>query len=176
MSYRAPVDDILSAMIHAGGLGRGITSGIYADLGDGVAEAILEEAGKFAADRLAPLNKVGDRHGTPLKDGRVTMPPGWLEAYRDWAAAGWCSIVASPDFGGQGLPTLLNSACTEIWNSANMGFSLNPLLTMGAVEALTAHGSDTLKETYLTRMIAGEWTGTMNLTEPGAGSALARMR
>jgi butyryl-CoA dehydrogenase len=176
MSYRAPVEDILFAMIHAGGLDKGIASGIYADLDDGVASAILEEAGKFAADRLAPLNKVGDSHGTPFRDGKVTMPPGWLETYRDWAAAGWCSIVASPDHGGQGLPILLNSACTEMWNSANMAFSLNPLLTMGAVEALTAHGSDALKKTYLERMISGEWTGTMNLTEPGAGSDLAQMR
>ncbi len=176
MSYRAPVEDILFAMTHAGRMAEGIETGVYADLADGVAEAIVEEAGKFAAERLAPLNWTGDRHGTPFRDGTVTMPPGWLEAYRDWAAAGWGSIVADPDFGGQGLPVLLNSACTELWNAANMGFSLNPLLTIGAVEALSAHGADGLKAIYLPKMISGEWTGTMNLTEPQAGSDLSVLR
>ena len=176
MTYRAPVDDILFAMIHAGRMAEGIEAGIYADLADGVAEAIVEEAGKFAGDRLAPLNWTGDRHGTPFRDGRITMPPGWKDAYTDWAAAGWGSIVADPEFGGQGLPVLLNSACTEIWNAANMGFSLNPLLTIGAIEALSAHGSDALKATYLPKMISGVWTGTMNLTEPHAGSDLSVLR
>ena len=176
MTYRAPVEDILFAMIHAGGMAHGIEQGIYADLADGVAEAVLEEAGKFAGERLAPLNKVGDRHGTPFRDGVVSMPPGWQETYRDWAAAGWGSLVADAEHGGQGLPTLLNSACTEMWNAANMAFSLNPLLTMGAIEALNAHGSDDLKATYLPKMISGEWTGTMNLTEPGAGSDLSVLR
>jgi len=173
MSYRAPIEDILAAMQHAGGLTRETRETLYSDLADGVAEAVLEEAGKFAAERLAPLNKLGDRHGTPFKDGAVTTPPGWKETYTDWAAAGWGSIVADPDHGGQGLPVLLNSACTEMWNAANMAFSLNPLLTMGAVEALTAHGSEALKATYLPKMISGEWTGTMNLTEPHAGSDLS---
>ena len=176
MTYRAPVEDILFAMAHAGGMNRGIETGIYADLADGVAEAIVEEAGKFAGERLAPLNRIGDKHGTPFKDGKVTMPPGWMETYRDWAAAGWGSLVADEEHGGQGLPTLLNSACTEMWNAANMAFSLNPLLTMGAIEALNAHGSDELKATYLPKMISGEWTGTMNLTEPSAGSDLSVLR
>ena len=176
MTYRAPVEDILFAMAHAGGMTHGIESGIYADLADGVAEAIVEEAGKFAGERLAPLNRVGDKHGTPFKDGRITMPPGWAEVYRDWAAAGWGSLVADEEHGGQGLPTLLNSACTEMWNAANMAFSLNPLLTMGAIEALNAHGSEALKATYLPKMISGEWTGTMNLTEPSAGSDLSVLR
>ncbi|MCA0422915.1 MAG: acyl-CoA dehydrogenase [Proteobacteria bacterium] len=176
MTYRAPVEDILFAMTHAGGMAHGIADGVYGDLADGVAEAVLEEAGKFASERLAPLNRIGDQHGTPFKDGKVTMPPGWTETYRDWAAAGWGSLVADAEFGGQGLPTLLNSACTEMWNAANMAFSLNPLLTMGAIEALNAHGSDELKATYLPKMISGEWTGTMNLTEPGAGSDLSVLR
>jgi acyl-CoA dehydrogenase len=173
VTYRAPVEDILFAMRHVAGLDRGIDEGLYADLADGVAEAVLEEAAKFAEERIAPLNTVGDKEMARLVDGKVVMPNGFPETYRDWAAGGWSSIAAEPDFGGQGLPILLNIACTEIWNSANLAFSLNPLLTMGAVEAVTAHGSDALKNTFLARMISGEWTGTMNLTEPQAGSDLA---
>ena len=173
MTYRAPVEDILFAMRHAAGLERGIAEGLYADLADGVAEAVLEEAGKFAEDRIAPLNRAGDKETSRLVDGKVMVPTGFTEAYRDWAAGGWASVAADPDFGGQGLPVLLNIGCTEIWNAANLAFSLNPLLTMGAVEAVTAHGSDYLKNTFLAKMISGEWTGTMNLTEPQAGSDLA---
>lgn len=172
MTYRAPVEDILFAMRHAAGLDRGIEEGLYADLADGVTEAVLEEAAKFAEERIAPLNTIGDKEMARLIDGKVVMPRGFPEAYRDWAAGGWSSVAAEPDFGGQGLPILLNIGCTEIWNSANLAFALNPLLTMGAVEAVTAHGSDFLKETFLAKMISGEWTGTMNLTEPQAGSDL----
>jgi acyl-CoA dehydrogenase len=173
VTYRAPVEDILFAMRHAAGLERGITDGLYADLADGIAEAVLEEAGKFAEARIAPLNHIGDKEMSRLVDGKVVVPTGFTEAYRDWAAGGWAGVAADPDFGGQGLPVLLNIGCTEIWNSANLAFSLNPLLTMGAVEAVTAHGSDYLKQTFLGKMISGEWTGTMNLTEPQAGSDLA---
>jgi acyl-CoA dehydrogenase len=172
VTYRVPAEDILFAMRHVGAMDRGIESGLYADLADGVAEAILEEASKFAEDRLAPLNRVGDKEMARLVDGQVMMPAGFREAYADWAAGGWASLAADPEFGGQGLPALLSVACTEIWNAANMAFALNPLLTVGAVEALTAHGSDMLKQTYLPKLIAGEWTGTMNLTEPQAGSDL----
>jgi len=172
VTYRAPVGDILFAMRHAAGLDRGIEDGLYADLADGVAEAVLEEAAKFAEERIAPLNTVGDKEMARLIDGKVVMPKGFPEAYRDWAAGGWSSIAADTEFGGQGLPVLLNVACTEIWNSANIAFALNPLLTMGAIEAVTAHGSDFLKNTFLAKMISGEWTGTMNLTEPQAGSDL----
>jgi len=172
VTYRAPVEDILFAMRHAAGLDRGIESGLYADLADGVAEAVLEEAAKFAEARIAPLNRTGDREMARLVEGRVVMPAGFAETYRDWAAGGWSGVAAAPEFGGQGLPVLLNIACTEMWNAANLAFALNPLLTMGAIEALTAHGSEALKATYLKKMIAGEWTGTMNLTEPAAGSDL----
>ena len=173
VTYRAPVEDILFAMRHSAGLEDGLASGLYADLADGVVEAVLEEAGKFAEDRIAPLNRVGDKEMARLVDGKVVMPKGFAEAYRDWAAGGWAGVAAEEAHGGQGLPILLNIGCTEIWNSANLAFALNPLLTMGAVEALTAHGSPELQRTFLTRMIAGEWTGTMNLTEPQAGSDLA---
>ncbi|MBY0612927.1 MAG: acyl-CoA dehydrogenase [Beijerinckiaceae bacterium] len=175
MTYRAPVADMLFAM-RSVGMDEGIASGLYADLADGMAESVLEEAGKFANDRLAPLNKIGDRHGTPFKDGVVTSPPGWREAYQDWAQAGWNSLPADPAFGGQGLPLLLNAACSEMWNAANMAFALNPMLSGGAIEALLAHGSAELQNLYLAKIIAGEWTGTMNLTEPQAGSDLAALR
>ena len=175
MSYRAPVADMILAM-RSVGMDDGIASGLYADLGDGLAESILDEAARFANDRLAPLNAVGDRHGTPFRDGVVSSPPGWREAYTDWAAAGWNSLPAPEAFGGQGLPLLLNAACSEMWNAANMAFALNPMLSGGAIEALLAHGTPELQRLYLARIIAGEWTGTMNLTEPQAGSDLAALR
>jgi len=176
VSYRAPVADMLFTMRHVAGLDAGIVSGLYADLADGVAEAVLEEAGRFAAERLAPLNRTGDLHGSKLVDGKVTTPPGWRETYVDWAAQGWAAVAADADFGGQALPHLLAAGCTELWNSANFAFALNPLLTVGAVEAISAHAAPELKAKYLPKMISGEWTGTMNLTEPQAGSDLSALR
>ena len=176
MTYAAPVKDIAFIMRHVAGLARGQADGLYADLDDSTAEAILEEAAKFAEQRLAPLNWPGDRAGAKLEDGGVKTAPGWKEAYTDWAAFGWLALPAQEAFGGQGLPILLNSACTEIWNAANLAFALNPLLTMGAIEALTVHGSKELQDRYLAKLISGEWTGTMNLTEPQAGSDLAALR
>ena len=176
MTYRAPVEDIVFTLRHVAGLDRMIADGLAPDLEGGMAEAVLEEAGKFANDRIAPLNRIGDQTGSKLKDGAVTTPPGWKEAYRDWAEAGWNGLPAPVDFGGQGLPMLVQAACIEMWNSANMAFSLGPLLTAGAIEALDAHGSDTLKDIYLPKLVSGEWMGTMNLTEPQAGSDLAALR
>jgi acyl-CoA dehydrogenase len=176
MTYTAPIKDITFMMRHVAGLAKGQADGIYADLDDATAEAILEEAGKFAGERLAPLNWPGDRAGAKLEKDGVKTAPGWKEAYNDWAASGWLALPAQEAFGGQGLPILLNSACTEIWNAANLAFALNPLLTMGAIEALTAHGSKELQDRYLAKLISGEWTGTMNLTEPQAGSDLAGLR
>jgi acyl-CoA dehydrogenase len=173
MTYRAPVGDILFAMRHVAGLDQGIASGLYADLADGMADAVLEEAAKFAESRIAPLNRGGDKETSRLVDGQVITPKGFREAYADWAAGGWAGVAAEAEHGGQGLPILLNIGCTELWNAANLAFALNPLLTMGAIEALTAHGSEHLQKTYLEKLISGEWTGTMNLTEPQAGSDLA---
>ncbi|RYE35396.1 MAG: acyl-CoA dehydrogenase [Hyphomicrobiales bacterium] len=176
MSYRAPVSDMLSAMRHVAGLDRLITEGLVPELEGGVAEAVLDEAAKFAADVIAPLNRVGDTHGSKLKDGAVITPPGWKEAYKAWAEAGWNALPAPEAYGGQGLPTLLQSACIEMWNSAAFAFALGPLLTVGAIEAIHAHGADHLKETYLAKLVSGEWMGTMNLTEPQAGSDLNALR
>ena len=125
---------------------------------------------------LAPLNAPGDRHGTPFRDGEVTTPPGWKEAYRDWAAAGWNGLAAPAAWGGQGLPRAVNAACIEMWNSAAMAFGLGPVLTMAAVDSLAAFGAEDLKKTYLPKLISGEWMGTMQLTEPQAGSDVGALR
>jgi len=176
MAYRAPVSDIVFTMRHVAGFDRALDEGVYGDLSADLAQTILEEAGRFAADRIAPLNREGDRHGVTLKDGEVTTAPGWKEAYRAWTEAGWNALPGPADFGGQGLPILLNSACVEMWNSASMAFGIGPVLTMGAIEALVTHGTDALRERYLAKLVSGEWTATMNLTEPQAGSDLAALR
>ncbi len=176
MTYRAPVAEIAFTMRHVAGLDRAIAEGLEPDLTADLAETILQEAGRFATDRIAPLNRIGDRHGTPFRDGAVTMPPGWRETYRAWTEAGWNALPGPVDHGGQGLPVLLNSGCVEMWNSASLAFGLGPLLTMGGIEALAAHGSEELKERYLDRIVSGEWTATMNLTEPQAGSDLGALR
>ena len=176
MSYRAPVEDILATMRHVAGLDRLIADGLAPELDGDMAQAVLDEAAKFAGDVLAPLNRIGDKHGSVLKDGVVTTPPGWKDAYTAWAGAGWNALPAPAEHGGQGLPALLQSACIEMWNSAAFAFALGPLLTVGAIEALHAHGSEHLKETYLPKLVSGEWMGTMNLTEPQAGSDLNALR
>jgi len=176
MTYRAPVPDIVFTMRHAAGFDRAVADGIYGDLSADLAQTVLEEAGRFANDVIAPLNREGDRHGVTLKDGAVTTAPGWKEAYRAWTDAGWNALPGPVEYGGQGLPTLLNSACVEMWNAASMAFGIGPVLTMGAIEALVQHGSEDLKSRYLEKLVSGEWTATMNLTEPQAGSDLAALR
>jgi acyl-CoA dehydrogenase len=158
------------------GLDRTIADGLFPDLSLDLVATILEEAGRFAGDVLAPLNTVADRRGAVLQDGVVTMPPGFREAYKAWTEAGWNALPGPAAYGGQGLPVLLNSACVEMWNAACMSFGLGPLLTMGGIEALAAHGSEELKERYLEKLVSGEWTATMNLTEPQAGSDLNGLR
>ncbi|HYI91562.1 MAG TPA: acyl-CoA dehydrogenase family protein, partial [Beijerinckiaceae bacterium] len=142
MTYRAPVAEMVFAMRHVGGLDRALAEGLYGDLSLDLAETVLEQAGAFAGEVIAPLNGVGDRHGASFKDGAVTTAPGWAEAYRAWTEAGWNALPAPPKHGGQGLPTLMSAACTEMWNAASMAFALAPLLTAGAIEALLSHGSD----------------------------------
>jgi alkylation response protein AidB-like acyl-CoA dehydrogenase len=176
MTYRAPVADIAFTLKHSAGLKRAMDEGLYGDLTEDVVDAVLEEAGKFASDIIAPLNKVGDKHGTPLKDGAITMPPGWKQAYTAWSQAGWNGLAGSADWGGQGLPHALNSACIEMWNSASMAFGIGPVLTMGAIDALDKHGTDALKQKYLEKLTTGEWMGTMQLTEPQAGSDVGALR
>jgi acyl-CoA dehydrogenase len=176
MTYRAPINDMLLALNHGAGLEAALKAGYYGDFDADITAAVLEEAGKFASDVLAPLNRVGDEHGIKLDDGRVTTAPGWPDAYRRWTAAGWNAVSGPEAFGGQGLPLAINAACTEIWSASNVAFGLCPLLTLSAIEALDAHGSDELKKIYLEKLVSGEWTGTMQLTEPQAGSDVGALR
>jgi len=176
MSYRAPVADIAFTLKHAAGLKTALAEGIYGDLDEETVDSILAEAGRYASDVIAPLNSVGDKFGTPFKDGKVATPPGWKDAYTAWAAAGWNGLAAPADWGGQELPHAVNAACVEMWNSASMAFGTGPVLTMAAIDALHAYGSETLKKEYLGKLISGEWMGTMQLTEPQAGSDVGALR
>src|SRR5579864_3122727 len=141
-----------------------------------VADAILAEAGRFAAAELDPLNQPADRIGSVLENGVVRTPPGFREAYRRYVEAGWMGLACAPEHGGQGLPLSLATAVVEMWNSAAMSWALCPLLNFGAIELLQAHGSPEQQALYLAKMVSGEWTGTMNLTEPQAGSDLGALR
>ena len=172
MTYTAPVRDIAHALTSIADLPELIERGICEDLDLDVVDAILEEAGKFAAEQLAPLNRQGDLEGASLENGTVTMPAGWDEVYRQWIEAGWGGLPCPTDHGGQGLPVTLSMAVAEMWQSACMAFSLNTMLTQGAAEALALHGSEALQQTYMAKMVTGEWSGTMQLTEPHAGSDL----
>ncbi len=176
MTYAVPLEDMLFAIKLAAGAGAFRPDGLYADLGDGVLEATLSEAAKFAQERLFPLDKTGDRAGVAYADGVVTTAPGWREAYAQWVEGGWTALSADPEFGGLGLPALLNAACTEIWNGANAAFAICPLLAHGAIQALEAHASPQLKHAYLEKLVSGAWTATMNLTEPQAGTDLALVK
>ena len=173
--YRAPVSEIAFTLKHVAGLSEAHAAGAFPDLTEDLVDAVLSEAGRFAAEEFAPLNRIGDREGAKFVDGVVATAAGWRQVYQDWCAGGWNGVSAEEAFGGQGLPLVLSAAAQEIWNGACMSFALCPLLTMGAVEALTRHGSDSLKALYLPRMVAGEWTATMNLTEPQAGSDLGAL-
>ena len=176
MTYRAPINDILLALNHGAGLLDAVKAGHYGDFDNDIAPAVLEEAGRFASDVLAPLNRIGDEHGIKLEGSSVITPPGWPDAYRRWTEAGWNAVSGSEAFGGQGLPLAINAACTEIWSASNIAFGLCPLLTLSAIEALDAHGSEELKKIYLGKLISGEWPGTMQLTEPQAGSDVGALR
>jgi alkylation response protein AidB-like acyl-CoA dehydrogenase len=172
MAYQSPAADILFSLNHVAGLADEIRSGLFGDLDVDTVVGVVEEAGRFATGVLAPLNRPGDVEGARCVDGVVSSPRGFRQAYKAWAEGGWSGVTASPEFGGMGLPHSVNFACTEIWNGASMGFALCPLLTEGAIGALSVHASPELRETYMRPMISGQWTGTMNLTEAGAGSDL----
>ena len=175
MAYRAAVDDMLFTLRHAAGFAQEQADGLY-DLGDDLVDAIIGEAGRFATEVLAPIDRAGDRHGTPFKDGEVATAPGWKKAYREWAAAGWNGLAAPAEWGGQGLPRAVNAACTEMWNAASMAFGVGPMVTMAALDSLAAHGSAELKAAFLPKLVSGEWMGTMQLTEPHAGSDVGALR
>ena len=174
--YRAPVEDIAHTLKHIAGLSAAIGQSRFGDLSDDLVDAILEEAGKFASSRVAPLLGIGDTHGTPLKDAEITMPPGWKDVYREWIAGGWNALTGKEKFGGQALPMTLAIATFEMWNSGSMAFGIGPTLTLGAIEALETHATDELQQTYLPKLVSGEWMGTMNLTESQAGSDVGALR
>ncbi len=176
MSYRAPVKDLLFAMTELAGLAQVAQLPGYADAGVETAQAVLEECARFNEGVVAPLNREGDRNPSTWRDGVVTTTPGFRQAFRQFAEGGWQGLQHPVEFGGQGLPKTIGAACGEILNGANLSFALCPLLTDGAVEALLTAGSDAQKATYIPPMIEGRWTGTMNLTEPQAGSDLAAVR
>ena len=176
MSYQAPVDDIMLALKSTTDVPGLAERGVYDGLDLDTIRSVIEEAGKFAAAVLEPINSTGDRTGCRLNGGKVETAPGWDEAYRAFAEAGWNALPCPEAWGGQGLPEIVSMAACEIWNSANLAFGLCPLLTQGAVGALDALGTEELKARYLPKMVTGEWTGTMNLTEPHAGSDLGALK
>ncbi|MFM0232752.1 acyl-CoA dehydrogenase C-terminal domain-containing protein [Paraburkholderia sediminicola] len=175
-TYIAPLRDMRFVMTELAELGELSSLPGYEEATPELAEAVLEEAARLATEVLAPLNKPGDEQGARLTSDGVVAADGFAAAYRQFVAGGWSGLSGDPEFGGQGLPELLQAATVEMWNSSNMAFALCPLLTAGATEALRQHGSDDLKARYLPKMVSGEWTGTMNLTEPQAGSDLAAVR
>ncbi len=174
--YAAPIADMRFVLNEIVGLGEIAGLPGYEEATPDLVDAVLEEAGKLAAEQLAPLNYSGDREGSVYENGVVRAPSGFKEAYRHYVEGGWNAVPFEPDYGGQGLPWALTSALQEMWNASNMSFALNPLLTQGAVELLQAHGSDAQKAAYLPRLISGEWTGTMNLTESQAGSDVGALK
>jgi alkylation response protein AidB-like acyl-CoA dehydrogenase len=176
MTYRAPVKDMLFDIRHLANIDEIAKLPGFEEAGFETAQAVLEECAKFNEGVVAPLNVEGDRNPSSWKDGEVFTTPGFKQAYRQYAEGGWQGIQHPADFGGQGLPKTIGAACGEMLNSANLSFALCPLLTDGAIEALLTAGSDDLKAIYLEKLVSGEWTGTMNLTEPQAGSDLALVR
>ena len=173
--YSAPLQEMRFALDLAG-LAEVARLPDVGEITPDLVDAVLAEAGKLAAEVLAPLNHSGDKEGSRLENGIVYTPKGFKEAYRLFTAGGWNSVPFAPEHGGQGLPTLIHIALSEMWNAANMSFALCPLLTFGAVEAINAHGSPAQKALYLPKMISGDWCGTMNLTEPQAGSDLSLIK
>jgi len=176
MSYIAPVKDLLFNIEHLAGLEQVASMPGFEDAGMETAQAVLEEAARFNQEVLAPLNWDGDVNPSSWKDGVVTTTAGFKDAFAQFAEAGWQGLQHPTNYGGQGLPKTIGAACIEMVNSANMSFALCPLLTDGAIEALLTAGSDELKAVYLGKLVSGKWTGTMNLTEPQAGSDLAMVR
>src|SRR6185437_6059912 len=175
--YAAPLSEMRFALDAIAGFGEiAALPGYDAAASRETVDAILEEAAKFAAEVLAPLNAVGDRERSRLENGTVHTPTGFKAAYDAFVASGWSALAMPEEHGGQGLPLVLGIAVLEMWTSANLAFSLCPILTQAAVELLATHGSDEQRRLYLPKLMSGEWAGTMNLTEPQAGSDLGAVR
>jgi len=176
MSYTAPVKDMLFVMKELAGLDQVAALPGFEEAGYETAQAVLEEAAKFNGEVLAPLNRAGDQNPSTWRDGVVTTPPGFKQAFRQFSEAGWQGVIHPQEYEGQGLPKLIATACTEMLNASNLSFALCPLLTDGAIEAILTAGSEAQRRLFVSKMISGAWTGTMNLTEPQAGSDLAMVR
>jgi len=175
-TYSAPIADLAFQLRAIGGLDRMLQLPRFAHVDAETVAQVLEEGGRFAGEVLAPLNRGGDKTPAKLENGVVRTSPGFAAAYGQFTQAGWNAVPFDEEHGGQGLPWLVQTALAEMWNAANLSFALCPLLTQGAIEALAAHGSEAQKRLYLPKMVSGEWTGTMNLTEPQAGSDLGQVR
>lgn len=170
MSYDAPLDDILYMLRHVGQIDELLASGVFPDIDADLISSVLSEAGSFAEDVLAPLNRVGDQVGARYEQGRVALPPGFAAAFHQWRDGGWNGLAQPAEWGGMGLPVLANIAATEMWTSGCMALMTSPPLTQGAADALAHHAGDEIKALLLPRLVAGEWTASMCLTEPQAGS------
>ncbi|WP_297800312.1 acyl-CoA dehydrogenase [uncultured Brevundimonas sp.] len=175
MTYRAPVRDIAFALEAIAGIGEVAATGAFPDYDADVSQAVIEAAAQFSEGVLAPLNRVGDLNPATIANGNVTASPGFADAYKEFAAGGWTSLTASTEAGGQALPKALELAAFETVHSANMAFGLCPMLSLAAIEALEEVGNEFQKQTYLPKLVSGEWTGAMVLTEPGAGSDLGAL-
>ena len=176
MSYTAPIRDLTFACNELADLEGVNQLPGFEEATPDMLEAILEEAGKFGSEVLAPINHSGDTQGAQLENGQAVTADGWKQAYQQFIESGWNGLPFSPEYGGQGLPWLFATAVNEIWHASNMAFALCPLLTQGAIEAILAHGSEQQQRDYLGKLVSGEWTGTMNLTEPQAGSDLSAVK
>ena len=174
--YQAPLRDMQFVLRELAGLEQVLKLPSYREIDGDTVDAVLEEAAKFAASVLSPLNRIGDKQGSKWDNGSVKTPQGFKAAYNQYIEGGWNGFATEPQYGGQGLPSLVSAAVQEMWKASNMAFSLCPLLTQGAIEAIILCGSEKQKQTYLPNMVAGKWTGTMNLTEPQAGSDLSAVR
>ncbi len=176
MTYHAPVKQLRFALDAVANLRRLYGNSAYAELSDDLVDAVLEEAGRFAGEVIAPLNHTADKEGARLENGKVILPSGFEAAYKSFVENGWNALTGPVEFGGQGLPHAVGIAVQEMWQSASMAFGLCPLLSQGAIEALTAHGTPEQKRLYLPKLVQGTWTGTMNLTEPHAGSDVGALK
>ena len=174
--YVAPIADMTFVINHLAGLDDVTAIDDFAEATPELVDAVLDEAAKLASEVLSPLNRVGDVEGSTLAGDVVTTPPGWREAYTTFVEAGWASLAGDPKFGGQGLPKLIATAVSEMWNSANLSFALCPMLTQGALDAIKHHAAPEYKALYVEKLVSGQWAGTMNLTEPQAGSDLSAVR
>ncbi len=175
MTYRPSIKDITFCLDHVIGMADSYDTPVFPDFDADLRDAVLDAAGQLAGDVLAPLNRTGDLGGTKLDGDRVVIAPGFIDAIKTYAEGGWYGLAADPAYGGQGLPKMLEQACFDMFHGANMAFTLLPTLSQGAIEAIHEHGTQGQKDLFLPKLIAGQWSGTMNLTEPGAGSDLAAL-